>query len=203
MPARRKICGPRTFSLCALLCSGLRRSEQRPDLPNLCSHGPARLYVFAGPDPMLEIAVAVALGPARASCPTVHAASCPTRYRGLSARVTGSSPRSAPPGFGQIREPPVDVGLTHGVVSHSPPPPSRSSGGFMIPTHSLRASGSLWDTYGRAHRAASGRRCRIPNTCQNRPQSENLVKTLGSNCIQEPQPTRMRSPIDHQVEGRT
>ena len=41
----------------------------------------------------------------------------------------------------------------------------------------LGASGSLWDTYGRAHRAASGRLCRIPNTCQNRPQSENLVKT--------------------------
>jgi hypothetical protein len=51
------------LSLCALLCSGLRRSEQRPDLTNLCSHGHARLYVFAGPNPMLEIAVAVALGP--------------------------------------------------------------------------------------------------------------------------------------------
>ena len=34
--------GPATFSLRALLCSGLRRSEQRPDLPNMCSHGPAR-----------------------------------------------------------------------------------------------------------------------------------------------------------------
>jgi len=52
----------------ALLCSGLHRSEQRPDLPNMCSHGPARLYVFAGPDPMLEITVAVALA-ARAPCP--------------------------------------------------------------------------------------------------------------------------------------
>ena len=83
---------------------------------------------------MLEIAVAGALGPARASCPTVHAAACPTRYRRLSTGVTGSSPRSAPPGFGQIREPSFYVGLTHGVVSHSRPPPSRSSGGFMIPT---------------------------------------------------------------------
>ena len=56
-----------TFSLRALLCSGLRRSEQRPDLPNLCSHGPAHR-----PDPMLEIAVAVALRTARPSCPTMH-----------------------------------------------------------------------------------------------------------------------------------
>jgi hypothetical protein len=32
------------------------------------------------------------------------------------------------------REPPVDVSLTHGVVSHSRTPGSRSSGGFMIPT---------------------------------------------------------------------
>src|ERR1700730_597773 len=58
-----------TFSLRALLCSGLRRSEPRPALPNMCSHGPARLYVFAGPDPMLEIAVAVALRAARPSSP--------------------------------------------------------------------------------------------------------------------------------------
>jgi hypothetical protein len=81
-------------------------------IPRICARTPARLYVFAGPDPMLEITVAVAPGPARASCPTVHAASCPTRYRCLSAGVTGSSPRSAPPGFGQIREPPFYVGLT-------------------------------------------------------------------------------------------
>src|ERR1700738_4920240 len=32
----------------------------------------------------------------------------------------------------------------------------------------LGASGSLWDTYGRAHRAASGRRCRIPNMVDRR-----------------------------------
>jgi hypothetical protein len=41
---------------------------------------------------------------------------------------------SAPPGSGHIREPSFYVGLTHGVVSHSRPPPSRSSDGFMIPT---------------------------------------------------------------------
>jgi hypothetical protein len=77
-----------------LLCPGLRRSKQRPDLPNLCSHGPARLHVFAGPDPMLEITVAVALGPARASCPTVHTAPCPTSNCCLSTGVTCSRPRS-------------------------------------------------------------------------------------------------------------
>ena len=103
---RHPRCGPRTFNLRALLCSGLRRSEQRPDLPNLCSHGPAQVRALAGPDPMLEIAVAIALGPARASCPTVHTASCPTRYRRLSTGVTGSSPRSTAAGFGQIGEAP-------------------------------------------------------------------------------------------------
>ena len=60
------------FSFRVLLCPGLRRSKQRPGLANLDSHGPARL--FAGPGPMLEIAVAVALRTARPSCPTVHTA---------------------------------------------------------------------------------------------------------------------------------
>jgi hypothetical protein len=119
---------------CALLCSGLRRSEQHPDLANLCSHGPARLYVFVGPDPMLEITVAVAPGPARASCPTMHSAPCPTSNRCLSTGVTGSRSRSTATGSGHIREPSFCVGLTHGVVCHSRPPPSRSSGGFIIPT---------------------------------------------------------------------
>src|SRR6202045_2130356 len=40
------------------------------------------------------------------ACPTVHSTPCTTRY----------------------------LGLTHGSVSHSRTPPSRSSGGFMIPT---------------------------------------------------------------------
>src|SRR3984893_906760 len=123
-----------TFSLRALLCSGLRRSEQRPDLPNLCSHGPARLYAFAGRDPKLEITVAVVPGPARASCPTMHSAPCPTSNCCLSTGVTGSRSRPTAPGSGHIREPSFYVGLTHGVVSHSRSPPSRSSGGFMTPT---------------------------------------------------------------------
>ena len=56
----------------ALLCSGLRRSEQRPDLPNPGSHGPARLHVFAGPGPMLEIAAVGASGCALALRATRH-----------------------------------------------------------------------------------------------------------------------------------
>ena len=35
------------------------------------------------------------------------------------------------------------------------------------------------------------------------PQSKNLIETLGSNNIQEGQPSRIRSPIDHEVEWRT
>jgi hypothetical protein len=38
---------------------------------------------------------------------------------------------------------------------------------------------------------------------QARGQSEHLIKSLGSNSIQEGQPTCMISPVDHQVEGRT
>jgi hypothetical protein len=45
------------------------------------------------------------------------AAACPPRYRCLSTGVTGSRSRPTPAGFGQIRQPPVDVGLTLGVVS--------------------------------------------------------------------------------------
>jgi hypothetical protein len=39
-------------------------AEDPKSLPNMCSHGPARPYIFAGPGPMLEIAVVGALGPA-------------------------------------------------------------------------------------------------------------------------------------------
>jgi hypothetical protein len=38
---------------------------------------------------------------------------------------------------------------------------------------------------------------------QKRPQCKDLVKMLGSNSIQESQPTRITRPIDHQIEGRT
>src|SRR3984893_15812871 len=65
------------------------------------------------------------------ACPTVHSGPCTTRYRCLPTGVTGSRPRSAPPGFLARL---FYVGLTHGSVSHSRTPASRSSGGFMIPT---------------------------------------------------------------------
>jgi hypothetical protein len=81
--------------------------------------GPVQVHALAGPDPMLEIAVPVAPGPARASCPTMHSAPCSTPYRGLLASVTGSRSRPTAPSFGQIREPSFNVGLTHGVVCHS------------------------------------------------------------------------------------
>jgi hypothetical protein len=57
-------------------------------------------------------------------------------------------------------------------------------------------------TYGRARRPANCSKNvirlafkllrRISSGCHNRPQSENLVKMLGSNCIQEGQPS---SPV--------
>ena len=88
---------------------------------------------------MLEIAVPVAPGPARASCPTMHSAPCPTSNCSLSTGVTGSRSRSTAPGSGHIREPSFNVGLTHGVVSHSRPPPSRS-GWIYDPDHSFVVS---------------------------------------------------------------
>src|SRR5262249_18310113 len=45
--------------------------------------------------------------------------------------------------------------------------------------------------------------CCLDDLRQKRPQCQDLVKTLGSNSIQESQPTRITRPIDHQIEGRT
>jgi hypothetical protein len=102
-----------------LLWTGTDRPQEAPDLPNLGSHGLAQVHALASPAPMPEIAVALAPRSARASCPTVHAAACPTRYCCLSTGMTGSSPRSTAPSFGQIGEPSANVSLTHGVVCHS------------------------------------------------------------------------------------
>jgi hypothetical protein len=102
-----------------LLWAGTDRPQEAPDLPNLGSHGLAQVHALASPAPMPEIAVALAPRSARASCPTVHAAAWPTCYRCLSTGVTGSSPRSTAPSFGQIGEPSVNVSLTYGVVCHS------------------------------------------------------------------------------------
>ena len=97
------------------------------------------LNKFSGPQgksedqpPAKQIAPAEGVTPPAEvhACPTVHSAPCTTRYRCLPTGVTGSRSRPTPPGFGQM----FYVGLTHGSVSHSRTPASRSSGGFMIPT---------------------------------------------------------------------
>jgi len=49
---------------------------------------------------MLEIAVAIPLRATRAFCPTMHSAPCPTRYRRLLARMTGTGLSSASARFG-------------------------------------------------------------------------------------------------------
>ena len=48
----------------------------------------------------------------------MHSAPGPPRHRCLPTGMTGSGPRSAPAGFGQIGEPPLNVSLTHEVVRH-------------------------------------------------------------------------------------
>src|SRR4029077_6926101 len=99
------IFAPGSFhDLPGLLWAGTDRPQEAPDPPNLVSHGLAQVHALATPAPMPEIAVALAPRSARASCPSVHAAACPTCYRCLSTGVTGSRPRSPAPSFGQIRE---------------------------------------------------------------------------------------------------
>ena len=54
--------------------------------------------------PCLKLPLRSPWGPPEPSCPTVHAASCPTSYRCLSTGVSS-------PGFGQIRKPSFNVSL--------------------------------------------------------------------------------------------
>ena len=69
--------------------------------------------------------------------------------------------------------------------STRPIPPCTELAGIMLGSPLRRAEPQPENT--RAERPATGTygRSRIPNTCQNRPQSENLIETLGSNCIQD------------------
>src|SRR3984893_3251530 len=69
------------------------------------------------------------------ACPTVHSGPCNDplplpAYRGDRLALRAPHRRA----LARFESCPFNVGLTHGVVSHSRPPPSRSSGGFMIPT---------------------------------------------------------------------
>jgi hypothetical protein len=60
---------------------------------------------------LLKLPLRSPRGPPDPLAPTLHSASCTTRYRCLPTGVTGSSPRSTPAGIGQIREPSFYVGL--------------------------------------------------------------------------------------------
>jgi hypothetical protein len=67
---------------------------------------------------MLEIAVAATSRTTRAISPTMHPASPPSPYSRLPARVTGAGLCPTSGSFGQIRQPALNVGLTHGVAFH-------------------------------------------------------------------------------------
>ena len=91
---------PRRRSLWTARVGGL---NQGFNFPNLCSHDPTDRFSLARMEPVLEIAVAVALRTARAFSPTVHPASAPISYRRLPAGVTGAGLYPTSASFGHIR----------------------------------------------------------------------------------------------------
>jgi hypothetical protein len=87
-------------------------------LSNLCPHDVTDRFGLVRPEPVLEIAVAIARRAARAFSPTVHPTPAPIPYCRLPAGATRACLCSAPGRLRQICQPSVNVFLTHGVVCH-------------------------------------------------------------------------------------
>jgi len=121
---------PRRRSLWTARVGGL---NQGFDFPNLCSHDPTDRFSLARMEPVLEIAVVVALRTARAFSATMHPAPAPVSYRRLPAGMTGAGLCPTSASFGHIRQSSRHIRLTHGVVCHFWSPPSRSPA-LTIPT---------------------------------------------------------------------
>jgi hypothetical protein len=94
------------------------RLNQGSNLLNLCPHDPTDSFGLARVKPELEIAVAVAPRTARAISPAVHPAPAPSPYSRLPAGVTGAGLGPTSESFRHIREPTLNVRLTHGVEFH-------------------------------------------------------------------------------------
>src|ERR1700719_178562 len=101
--------GPSSEARAMILCRAGGPQGKSEDQPHAKQIAPAE-----GVTPQVEVH----------ACPTVHSAPC--TYRGdrlaFAPHTAGLWPDCS------------YVGLTHGSVSHSRTPASRSSGGFMIPT---------------------------------------------------------------------
>ena len=115
---------PRRRSIWTARVGGL---NQGFNFPNLCSHDPTDRFSLARIEPVLEIAVAVALEDRPSLWPRRASGTAPISYRRLPAGVTGAGLCPTSGSFGHIRQPPLYVRLTHGVVCHFWSPPSRFS----------------------------------------------------------------------------
>jgi hypothetical protein len=135
------------------------RLNQGLNLPNLCPRGPTDRLVLACVEPPLVISVAVTPRSTRTSSPTVHPAPAPISYRRLPAGVTGAGLCPTSASFGHIRQPPLYIGLTHGVVCHFWSPPSRCPA-LTIPT-SPWAPEWMW-------RCRTSTVCLWPRRCRSR-----------------------------------
>jgi hypothetical protein len=147
---------PRRRSIWTARASGL---NQDFNFPNLCSHGSTDRFSLVRIVPMLEIPVALATRSSRAFGAPVHAAPCPSPDSGLQAGATSARPRPASRGVGHIRQPPLNVGLTHGVVCHFWPSPSRAVA-LTMPTNPW-APECMW-------RCRTSTVCLWPRRCRSR-----------------------------------
>ena len=129
------------------------------DFPNLCSHDPTDRFSLARMEPVLEIAVVVALRTARAFSATMHPAPAPVSYRRLPAGMTGAGLCPTSASFGHIRQSSRHIRLTHGVVCHFWSPPSRCPA-LTIPT-SPWAPEWMW-------RCRTSTVCLWPRRCRSR-----------------------------------
>jgi hypothetical protein len=109
--------------------------NQGLNLPNLFSHDPTDRFGLARVEPVLEPSVALARRATGAFGATVHTTPATTPYGRLSAGATGAGLCPTSAGSGHIRQSSRNVRLTHGVVCHFSPSPSRSFPAVLtIPT---------------------------------------------------------------------
>ena len=109
--------------------------NQGLNLPNLFSHDPTDRFGLARVEPAPEVSVPLASRTARTFGATVHATPASTSHSRLPAGVTGTGLRPASAGSSHVRQSPRNVRLTHGVVCHFSPSPSRSfPAALTIPT---------------------------------------------------------------------
>jgi hypothetical protein len=117
----------------ALLPASLGRLKECSNPPDPRPRAIAHCHRLARPKSGLVVAIPLARRPARAFGPTVHAAPFSSADCCLSARATTARPGAAAERSGHVRQSPLNICLTHGVVCHFCSPPSRCPA-LTIPT---------------------------------------------------------------------